>query len=297
MEKCTALILLLLGSSFIAAQNCDHDAADHVQIALVELKGAENVEPNAVAELIGDLQSRVSDECRPGDDLKALGDELKERIRDGFQWFGYFKTETTDFELRELSGIGHDKRVQVTARVDLGRQYHLAHVAFTGGKVFPASELRDAIPMKDAAVFDIRLVRDGLKNLRKKYGSLGYINFTPVPNTEIDDEQKLITITFDLDEGDQFRVGRLILEGPEPYPGFYEKLKKEWAPYVGRPLDQSIWENTLERSQDPSSLTGQEAVLRSVLDLGGKFEQKLDLTHKIADFHFDFTPDGAGAEQ
>ncbi|MGZ4789714.1 MAG: hypothetical protein ACXVZX_14445 [Terriglobales bacterium] len=55
-----------------------------------------------------------------------------------------------------------------------------------------------------------------------------------MPNTEIDDQRDRITITFDLDEGQQFRVGRLILNGVEPYAGAGQQLIDAWKPHEGQ---------------------------------------------------------------
>ena len=87
-------------------------------------------------------------------------------------------------------------------------------IKFTGNKAITnAAALRRLIPMKDGEIFNIELVRKGLKNLRDAYGSLGYINFTPVPDTQFDDEKKLISLTIDLDEGKPFSVRRIEFKG------------------------------------------------------------------------------------
>ena len=53
----------------------------------------------------------------------------------------------------------------------------------------------------------------GLDNLRKAYGSLGYINFTAVPTPRIDDAKHLVFLDIDIDEGKPFTVSRIEFQG------------------------------------------------------------------------------------
>ena len=59
-------------------------------------------------------------------------------------------------------------------------------------------------PIKDGETFDTHKISKGLENLRKAYGEIGYINFTSVPETDIDDEKKLLTLNIDVEEGKPF---------------------------------------------------------------------------------------------
>jgi len=274
MRKYFAIILILVWSGISGAQSCEHDAAEHVRVDKVDLVGAESVDPNITAAIIGNLQKDISEECQ----LKL---EFLERLRDGFQQAGYFKALPGDgISLQELQGTPTLKRFAVKVTVNPGEQYRLDHFAFTGGTVFSDTDLRATVPLVDGEIFNVEKMREALKNLRDKYGSQGYINFTPVPNTEIDDEKKRITITFDLDEGEQFRVGRLIFDGPEPCPGEYAKLVDAWAPYVGRVWNRELfqrWTETMQRLQG-------DCASKALLDHG----QKVNPSTKTVDYSLQF---------
>jgi outer membrane protein insertion porin family len=106
--------------------------------------------------------------------------------------------------------------VSVTARVDDGERYRFKKITFTGNKaIVNTALLRNSFPMKDGDIFDTSKVREGLENLRKLYGQYGYINFTPVPDTKIDDENKLIALDVDLDEGAAFVVRSFAIAGAD----------------------------------------------------------------------------------
>lgn len=135
--------------------------------------------------------------------------EIAERVRDQFQQHGYFKALVSQPEA-VLTPPGPHQVMSIKVNVELGKQFRLDHIAFTGNTAFGSNELRRTIPIKDGDIFNVEPLRRGIKALRDLYGSRGYVNFTPVLDTRIDDERQLITIVFDLDEGSQFRVGNLI---------------------------------------------------------------------------------------
>jgi outer membrane protein assembly factor BamA len=238
------LCMLLLLPLAAIAQTCEHDASVHSQIALVEFVGAESVDPASLAAIISDLQKNINDECQ-------LGDELSERARDGFQRIGYFKALTHQRQLTELEGTPKLRRFAVKIKVDPGAQYRLDHVAFSGETVFSDSELRAAVPMNDGDLFDVQKMRTALQNLRDKYGARGYINSTPVPNTEIDDERKRIVVTFDLDEGDQYRFGKLIIVGEKSLPPQARvRLTKSWLALEGKTFTSDDLKKYVEQNHD-----------------------------------------------
>ena len=55
--------------------------------------------------------------------------------------------------------------------------------------------------------------RKGLKDLRKAYGSQGYINMVATPMPRLDEAKKLIYWNIDIDEGKQFYVSRIEFTG------------------------------------------------------------------------------------
>src|SRR5262249_16577174 len=124
--------------------------------------------------------------------------------------------------------------------------YHLGSITFKGNKaIADAKPLRGLFPMKDGEIFNTANVRKGLENLRKAYGRLGYINFTPVPDTKIDDERKLINLDIDLDEGKQFSVRRIEFQGNTTTRD--KVIRRELAREEGGIYDTSLWEFSLLR--------------------------------------------------
>ena len=188
-------------------------------------------------------------------DASKLSEDT-ERVRDAYQQKGYFKALVEDpkTSIRDVGGgfripliqKGKGKVVDITIPVEEGDLYHLSSIKFTGNKAITNTDaLRRMVPMKDGDIFNVEMIRKGIKNLRDAYGSQGYINFTPVPNTEIDDEKKQISVTFDLDEGKQFYVRRIEFKGNTTTRD--KVIRRELALEEGQIYNSKLWEFSLQR--------------------------------------------------
>jgi outer membrane translocation and assembly module TamA len=163
--------------------------------------------------------------------------EISERVRMAYQDYGYFKASVGEPEVRVVEQDKQHEIVDVSVAVDPGRQYRLKEILLTGGKAFSAAELRQALTIHPGDIFDTGKVRGSLEQLRRLYGSKGYLNFTPVPDTKLDDNTGQISLQIDLDEGRLFRAGALVVEGQEAVPGARDKLLETWKRYQGIPYD------------------------------------------------------------
>ncbi len=140
-----------------------------------------------------------------GNSLDGATDEALERVRVGWQNHGYFKVLVNGYATA-LDSTPAGRRVALSVHVDEGAQYRLGGIEFKGNRAIANEALRALFTIKDGDIFRRDKIGKGLENLRKTYGELGYINFTPVPNTIFDDEKQLIDLDIDVDEGKQFFV-------------------------------------------------------------------------------------------
>ena len=182
--------------------------------------------------------------------------EDAERVRMAYQHKGYFKALVQDpktqirdsrSSLLHLPGVQKPgKRVDITVPIEEGERYRLAGIKFSGNKAITNTQfLRRLFDMKDGDIFDTELVRKGLENLRKAYGELGYINFTPVPDTKIDEEKKSISLDIDLDEGKPFYVRRIEFSGNTTTRD--KVIRRELAVEEGQVYNSRLWELSLLR--------------------------------------------------
>jgi outer membrane protein insertion porin family len=182
--------------------------------------------------------------------------EDAERVRYYYQTKGYFKALVADpkTQIHDTSGIrwywpfksSPGKSVDIRLPVEEGARYRLKEITFSGNKaVTNIAGLRSLFKIKDGEIFDTEAVRKGLEGLRKAYAALGYINFTPVPNTEADDEKKLISLRIDVDEGKQFFVRRIEFQGNTTTRD--KVIRRELALEEGQVYNGNLWELSLLR--------------------------------------------------
>jgi outer membrane protein assembly factor BamA len=149
-------------------------------------------------------------------------------IRARWQNYGYFRANAT----ATVEPLGSDFNAQhfrVTVHVDEDLQYHLGSLRFVDSNPFPrgdvnpvsVTELRELIPLREGEIFDVSKIRQGIEALTKKYNAIGYVDFTAVPKTEIDDKLQRISLTLELDEQKQYRIGEVKVVAD---PGFLAAL-------------------------------------------------------------------------
>lgn len=157
-------------------------------------------------------------------DQQKLEGSLELGVRAKYHEKGYIKVNIEDpkVDVRDVSGISmfpipfqskKGKRVFIDITLEEGNQYRVGDVNFTGNTLFSREQLLRVFGMQQGEVFNGELIRKGFENLKKIYGARGYINWTPIPRQDIDDETKLVNIVFDFDEGRQFRLRRLEFVG------------------------------------------------------------------------------------
>jgi outer membrane protein insertion porin family len=165
-----------------------------------------------------------------GVDLKKCAADLKSRTYVGPQWThslvervkvqclqdkGYFKAAVKT-STQQLPDRHDTHQFVITIDISAGPRYRLGHVTFSNNHaVTNAKALRSLFPIKDGDILEREAILKGLENLRYAYGQLGYINFTSVPATTFDDENKLGFLEIEVDEGKQFYVSSIDIVGAD----------------------------------------------------------------------------------
>jgi outer membrane protein insertion porin family len=181
-------------------------------------------------------------------------DEDAERVRFFYQTKGYFKVLVDDpkTKIRDTKpGFPYlarhsGKVVDITVPIQEGDRYRLGTITFKGGKAITNTRaLRAQFPIKDGDIFNRESIAKGLENLRKAYGELGFINFVAVPETNIDEEKKTVSLDVDLDEGKAFQVRRIEFVGNTTTRD--KVIRRELALEEGNVYNSRLWELSLLR--------------------------------------------------
>jgi outer membrane protein insertion porin family len=182
--------------------------------------------------------------------------EDAERIRLAYQDKGYFKVIVQDpkTNIRNQGGVNwyfpfkprKGKVVDITVPIDEGERYKLKEIKFTGNKAITNTALlRSVFKIQDGAWFNRTAIGKGLEDLRKAYGEIGHINFTAVPDTQIDEEKKEIVLTIDCDEGKAYSVRRIEFVGNTTTRD--KVIRREVALEEGSLYNSRLWEVSLLR--------------------------------------------------
>jgi outer membrane protein insertion porin family len=183
-------------------------------------------------------------------------EEDAERVREALRHHGYFKALVDDptTQLRDKHSMlhvpffqkGQGKAMDITIPIQEGEKYKLKAIHFTNNKAIQnAALLRQLFPIQDGDTFDIFLIQKGLTNLRKAYGEIGYINFTAVPDTQIDDEKKLLTLNVDVEEGKPFFIRRIEFQGNTTTRD--RVVRRELLVQEGQVFNSRLWELSVLR--------------------------------------------------
>jgi len=105
--------------------------------------------------------------------------------------------------------------------------------------------LESIFPMKKGDIFSTAKVRKAMKDYSDLYGNFGFIDFTPVPETDPHDDTKTIDLTFSFDEQKRYFVRRIEFSGNT---GTRDKvIRRELLLSEGDLFNNRLWELSLLR--------------------------------------------------
>jgi hypothetical protein len=195
----------LLLTLALASSTPSYPQVAGIQVAGVHFKSNVPVPEAVLRDCADELRSRHFD----GADWP---DEARERAKFCFQKYGFFKVEL-EVKPQSLPEKHGTHRYNLVFAVSPGQEYKLGQISFQGEHLFSDSELRPLFSGKQGEVFNREKIADGLDKMRQLYSRNGYINFTPVPETTVDDTQSVINLQISIDEGRQYRVQGIIFSG------------------------------------------------------------------------------------
>jgi outer membrane protein insertion porin family len=138
-----------------------------------------------------------------------------ERLTAYYRGLGYFKARVG----RELEFSESGKWLTVTYVIDEGPRYQIRQVSVVGNQTFTTESLMDRLELKSGDYFDARRMNRDLNSLRDTYGGEGYIHADVKADPRFLEEPGKIDLVYDVQEGDQYRVGKIIvnIEGDNPH--------------------------------------------------------------------------------
>lgn len=233
-------------------------------IDAVRFEGATHLPDSVREQLIASLKQHEFDR-----DSDWIGELQEVGIREAWLQQGYYRARVAA-EAQRVGGDSTHERFSVTVHVDEGLQYRLGGTRFVGETAFPREELRKLIPLREGELFNVARIRESIEALRKMYASKGYIDFVAVPVTEVDDVGRRISLVMEVQEGPQFRVGRVEVFGLDPRMETLLRSKlKPGEPFNPEVVDDFYKENksVLPADVSPQDMEIYRGVRNGTIDL------------------------------
>ena len=184
-----------------------------VHVLRLDFDSDDGIPVDAQQEISDELRSRVFETESDSPYLKDLADEIAEVPVRALRDRGYFKASAT-VKLTALQSDGEDISVVVTINATPGLQYRAGEIRIESADpdrplTMSPEALRALIPLQKGELFNVERVRTGLENLGRVYGREGYIDMTPEPQTQVDDDRGTIDMVVKIDQQVQYRVGSI----------------------------------------------------------------------------------------
>ena len=164
-------------------------------------------------------------------DRDKLSEDLEVGVRGLYQDNGYFKVLVKDPILENVdtvayklgvpfpfTGKGVGKAVNITIPIEEGDRYKMGDLKIISADPDKAlslktEALKNIFPLKTGDIFATGKVRKALETYKNAYGEYGFIDFTAEPETNLDEDKKVINLTLRFNEEKQYYVRRIDFSG------------------------------------------------------------------------------------
>jgi len=206
---------------------------------------------------------------------------------------GYLKARFGEPRVEEVGKVGtwvplfghKGQGLKIVIPVDEGRQYRAGEIKVEDNTELTADEIKAVVGLKSGDVVKgYSVVQKGLDNLKKVYGSRGYIQFNSgfVPDFKddpADTAKGIVDITFSVEEGKQYTLRRLEFIGNTFTRD--NVLRREVLLNEGERYNEQLWDLSILRLNQLGyfdQVKKEDATINT-----NEKEGQVDLTMKVAE--------------
>jgi len=209
----------LSGLGYAQSQGCadsttpSHDAPQKARISIVgvEFQGEAPLSQALRAQLAENIQHSES-WVTPEEADSSWLNQAVEPVRNALRSQGYFKNDVEGTPYLTLA-LANERRYILSVAIGSGPQYQLGNLQFATASdaplLFTDALLRQQFHLQEGDLFDVTKIREGLEAIGRLYGSKGYIDATPEPETTIDDKNSRIDLLIKVDEQESYRIAKI----------------------------------------------------------------------------------------
>ncbi len=142
-------------------------------------------------------------------------DEDRERLLEYYRSLGFFKATVG----RNFQYNRDENKLDVTFHIYEGPRYNVRNISFMGNRIFPSEALMPTLRLASGDPFDQSVLNKDIGTIKDLYGSNGYVFADAVGELRFDLEPGVVDIIYNMQEGQQCRVGdiRVTIKGDNPH--------------------------------------------------------------------------------
>jgi len=152
------------------------------------------------------------------------------RLKEFYRKKGYYNAE-----IKDRTEPMPNNQVSLTYDIDEGQKIYITKIAFVGNKAFGDSALKKIMEtsehgllswLTDSGVLDSKKLEFDVFKLTAFYHNHGYIKAVVGEPKVTENDEKGLTVTFEIKEGDQYSVGKVMVSGDliEPADALLKKV-------------------------------------------------------------------------
>ena len=180
-------------------------------VSAVQFQGNQVITARKLKSLIATKEKSL---IRKGAYQESSLEQDKQAIVTHYQDRGYADASVSDVvqETAFNEKAGRNE-VTLTFIIHEGIQYTYGGITITGNKLFPTERLVKLIHLQEGVVFNQTRFQEGLMSIADLYFENGYTSNGFVPTISRDNEQKVITASYEITERGRSHVERIIIRG------------------------------------------------------------------------------------
>lgn len=159
---------------------------------------------------------------------------------------GYLRVSFSEPKAKPESTDGCENGLAVSMYVDEGSIYVWSGAVWEGARALTAQELDAALGMRAREVANITKIEKGLASVRRALARKGYLNARVNAAREFDDTNRAVAYRFQVEEGEQYRMGDLVIEGLSEADA--NNIRGRWAVLHGDVYDEAYPDQFLKKN-------------------------------------------------
>lgn len=173
-----------------------------VTVEKVELIGNKHVSKRKILSLMETKKKKPFKESKLNEDIKKIQQHYKDL---GFYDIN-ISTPTIVFNEEQ-------QKVNITLTIYEGAKYKINKIFFEGNKVYTDKQILKVIKIKTNDYYNQSALDNSIQSISELYGEKGFLKITVTPEIIKNPSNLSITLKFKIEEGEQFYVDKIWIEG------------------------------------------------------------------------------------